>query len=394
MRALLIVIACCGPAVRAPAAGAPAPRPVRVPPALRELGRRHEVRLVYFVPADRKPTRAWRAKIIVVMTFVSDLYRTSLTGAGHRCEGLDFEFGADGKPKVHLVRGRGKAGDYNGAPSYSFMKQWRTVLPEVTSALGPADRHLYVIIAETYDPGPNRYEWPGGVALGGRVGAGGGVGLFSAWMLQDMFCATTVADQMKLLADTTPIAGRRALGAGRADSPRFEFIEDGFGAVAHELGHAVGLWHDHRVDGLYIMGNGFRALGRNYFRKLPPSGRVRFSRENTAMLAHTRLLADHVDPNDGAAPTIRLSYPKSVASGTKALRISAEITDDVRLGASVFFCSSGDSVVWGKTHEGRTDKVAFTAAIRPARRGAMRIYFGTIDRGGNFARVDGRIAVK
>ena len=38
------------------------------------------------------------------------------------------------------------------------------------------------------------------------------------------------------------------MSSGRPNSPRHHFIEDGFGAVAHELAHTLWLPHDTRQD--------------------------------------------------------------------------------------------------------------------------------------------------
>jgi len=328
---------------------------VRAPAPLRDLGRASEVQLVYFVPADREPVRAWRDKITVVATFVADLYRRDLRRHGHATRGLDFEFDSAGRPVVHLVRGERKAAYYNGAPDFTFRRQWRTVLPEVEADLGPRAEHLHVVFAETYVRGPAPFEWRGGVALGRRAGARGGAGLFSAWILRDAFCAATVRDQVRLLADETPIRGRVALGSGRKDSPRFEFIEDGFGAVAHELGHALGLLHDHRAGGRYVMGSGFRRLRRNYVGP-EPKAPVGFSRANARLLAHSPFLAEDPDPEDTEPPVVRLEAPAGpLRVGATKVPLAGLATDARGLAAAVYFVREMDSVVAGKDLTGRED---------------------------------------
>ncbi len=378
------------------AGGESGPALRRRPAPLTDLGRAEKVRLVYFVPADRDPVRAWRAKISVVMAFVNDLYRTSLAAEGFRGRRLDFEFDANARLVVHLVRGKRAASHYNNGPRYSFRNQWRTILPEVSAAVGGVGKRMHTIFAETYDPGPHAFEWPGGVALGGKTGLHTGVGLFSAWILRDEFCAETIPGQLEYLADETPIPGRKALGAAAGDSPRYEFIEDGMGAVAHEMGHALGLWHDTRRGDAYIMGNGFRRLRGNYLR-LAGAERtdVGFSPENAAMLANARCLDPNADRSDNAPPEITLTCPAELAAGARAFEVAAEVRDDKRLAASVLYCSAGDSVVWGRRHEAAGEKVKISVRLpRQLPAGELRLHFGTMDGGGNFARADARIPVR
>jgi hypothetical protein len=71
-----------------------------------------------------------------------------------------------------------------------------------------------------------------------------------------------VNDQVAKFFDQTPVPGRTAMGH-RINSARCEFTEDGFGAVIHELGHAIGLPHDFSNHDRYIMANGFRQIARN-----------------------------------------------------------------------------------------------------------------------------------
>ncbi len=411
----------------AEASEAPSPA-ARTPEPLRDLGRDAKVRLVYFVPADREPTRAWPDKIRVLATFVADVYGRSLQRHGHRTRGLDFEFDPAGRPAVHLLRGKRPAAFYNGDPVFDPMRQWKTILPEVEAALGPRDRHLHVIFAETYDDGPTRFEWRGGVALGCRFTSRGGAGLFSAWILRDDFCETTVPEQLRLLADDTPIRGRTALGHGRPNSPRFEFIEDGFGAVAHELGHAFGLVHDHRVNDRYVMGNGFRRLRRNYIGP-PPAEPVGFSPANARLLAHSPFLAEAPDLADTEPPVVRLERPAApLAAGATEVPVRGRATDDRGLGAVVYFVPEMDSVVGGRdltgngnrrlgrggspdpprsaaeapssavdteTHRAkrtlprREADLDATLPVKPLKAGTCRVRVLVIDRGGNIATIHG-----
>src|SRR6185369_2033129 len=116
-------------------------------------------------------------------------------------------------------------------------------------------------------------------------------------------------EQLKLFADSTPIEGRIALGHGKTNSPRFEFIEDGFGAVAHELGHALGLPHDRRRDDKDVMGNGFRNFRFNLDGSTPADKRIGFSSENARMLITSRFLGVDLNLDDNSSPKVEATLP-------------------------------------------------------------------------------------
>ena len=75
-----------------------------IPPPLKDLRKDHNVRLVYFVPTDRKIKADYRKKSEVLMRVVADIYRREMKANKHETRGLDFEFEEDGRLKVHLVK--------------------------------------------------------------------------------------------------------------------------------------------------------------------------------------------------------------------------------------------------------------------------------------------------
>ena len=337
--------------------------PFIAPEVLRDLGKPHKVKLVYFVPQDREPATNYAAKISVLMAFVADVFRRDLVSKGYASRGLDFEF-ENGVPRVHLLRSTNVAGHYSGDPEFDSNRQWSRIVPELERAIGPARDNLIVAFVETYSDGPANWEWPGGFALGARYSAKGGVGMFSSWILRDEFCATNIGEQLKLFADSTPIAGRIALGHGKTNSPRFEFIEDGFGAVAHELGHALGLPHDTRKETSYVMGNGFRHLRVNYLREFAAKPRVGFSPDDARFLAFTRFLGEDLDVTDNTPPKAKLSFPDSVPRGATNLSLKVEATDNAALTALLVFDRQRDSVIIGSELMGTNATQSFAVRIK------------------------------
>ncbi|HEV7281460.1 MAG TPA: hypothetical protein VGN57_14765 [Pirellulaceae bacterium] len=349
----------------------------------------HRVRLVYFVPKDREPTANWREKIVTLMTFVNDFYKDDFRRRGWNDRGLIFETNEQGTPIVHLLHGERTAVEYNGAPEYDVYRHLDRCLSEIPPTIGDQRRQLVVSFLETYDSGDAPFEWPGGLALGGQRGVDGGMASFSAWILRDEFCATSREEQLKLLTDATPIEGRKAHGHPRMNSPRFEFIEDGFGAVIHEVGHALGLPHDQRRDDRYIMGNGFRNLRVNLNESLPLERRVRFSDENARLLKQSRHLNPDWDREDRTAPKVELSLSPG-EDGKVAAKVV--ISDDRELASMLFFDTVRGSVVDGQELQGAEATIEKTLDLRADETSGERsVEAFVIDKSGRITRVTERL---
>ena len=247
--------------------------------------------------------------------------------------------------------------------------------------------NVVIVFAETYDPGPAKSEWAGGVALGGNHTTEGGFGLFSAWILRPEFCATTVAKQKELLFDATPIKGRTAVSGGAVDSPRFKFIQDGFGAVAHELGHALGLPHDKRQP-LNIMGQGFRKMRENFAETPDPKRRVGFSDDNARILYSSRYLASNLVLTDLVPPTLQLRWVSPLKAGDTSVKVSVTASDNQGLRAILFASEAQDSVVGGRALTGKTQTFEQTLSVRPLQAGEYHFFALAADVGGNLTRTD------
>jgi hypothetical protein len=255
-------------------------------------------------------------------------------------------------------------------------------MPEVRQKLGSPFRNLFVVFAETYDMGPAKVAWPGAIARGAWYSSSGGIAVFSAYVLRDEFCATSIEQQRRMFFDSTPVIGRATWQHLKPNAPRFEFVEDGFGAVAHELGHALGLPHDRRRDDLYIMGNGFRNLRWNF---APRGGgkRVGFSAENACFLMGSRFVNPAGNLNDNSPPEIGLRLGRS---DNGRPNITVELSDDVGLRAMLYFDRAAGSVVGGRPLTGTKASFLDPIPVNVISNRKVDLEVFVVDEGGNIAR--------
>jgi len=354
-----------------------------------------KIRLVYFVPADRTPIENYVHKIRVVMNLVAEVIRPDLKANGIRSDGFTLESNSDGEPVVHLVQTDKTAKFYNGAPTFDHGPHFQKIRSDIPASIGTPYRHMIVVFAETYEPGPAPIEWDGSMGRGNHTTTDGGIAVMSSWILRDEFCATDDKRQHELILDATPIQGRTSSGTKKLNSPRFEFIEDGFGAVVHEVGHMLGLPHDYRSAN-DIMGHGFRGIQANFRSSIDRKKTAVFSRDNARLLSVSRYLVSDVDLTDNLPPTADFSA-RFVKGATPAIQVSLKGVDDRALKAVVFYDPQNDTVIGGHELKGKEDsvqkKLTVTKPKQANKSGEYKLVAMLADQGGNIASIEAVVTV-
>ena len=354
-----------------------------LPEKIRELPTAYAVRLVYFVPSDRDPAPNYAPKIRTIMSVVSELIHQDLRAKGYRPKRLEFE-SQGGEATVHLLRGEKSASHYNADWDSNPQAQMTKIHGELQKRLSDPDRRLTVVFAETYEPGPAKEAWAGHIARGIAMPPEGGLAVYSSWILKDEFSAADRDAQRALFFDRTPIAGRKAFGSRVANSPRYEFVEDAFGAVVHELGHALGLPHDYRSP-RNIMGSGFRELRWNFDPRAPASHKASFSNDNARMLMSSRYLAEDLDLEDFDPPSVELELTRRGRNLAAAIR--AEDAGELRALLIYDRTKKASSLLGGKALRGGVQRITerLPADLRaPGLKPTVEIFVS--DNGGNVAR--------
>jgi NPCBM/NEW2 domain len=205
------------------------------------------VRVVYFVPTDRKPEPDFLVRLDRVMSEVQQFYRTGMDHNGYGKLGFELDRDSKGALRIHEVLAKGPMRDY-GRDGADKVRQ------EVKAALAKEkidiDRETIIIFQLLL-------EWRGDKAeeIGPYVGGGGPRG-GTAW----------VYDDAKL--DPRLLTSREPGGFYHGLCSLGQFNTHYIGGVAHELGHAFGLPHDCECElerprrGSSLMGGGNHTYGQ------------------------------------------------------------------------------------------------------------------------------------
>ena len=300
-----------------------------VPHALKDLRKGYKIRIIYFVPSDRKVKPNYQEKTEVLMRVVSDVYDREMKAHGIKTRGLDFEFGEDGRLKVHLVKAKKVASFYTGEP-FDVDRLLNTQQQEIWETIGFSRNRPMLVFSEAgavaeARPIPQVYS---------------GLACVSGDIFSDGVTASNIEEQIQKLVNRNEEKKQE----GKDELSRSQVSQTSNGVLIHELGHIFGMLHDTR-DQRNIMMRGYDKLGQMY--ALPEArGRpVRFSLAHTRMAAASRFFNESFENSDTKPPKIqdfKLSGPAK--AGERKIKFSIKMSDNKGLGPFVIMQRGGGQI--------------------------------------------------
>ena len=219
-----------------------------------------KVRLIYFYPNDRRPQPSINAQVDRIIKDVQVFYARELERHGHGIKTYRFESDAEENVLVHHIKGQFDQAYYQDNP-------YNKILTEIYTHFDRS-QDIFLLFLEVSGEFLGRDV----CGLGGVHGNGGGSAMFPA--LGDCFS---------------------------------------FRIVAHELGHALGLYHDHREPNLMSGSTGYLA---------------RLSESASLFLAVHPIFNSH-QVHFNALPKVQRLFPIALPSGNISIRFA--VTHEVEL---------------------------------------------------------------
>ena len=231
------------------------------------VGEPRTVRMIYFLPNDRPFRQEVVDSMKVVIRQVQTFYAEQMEAHGYGRKTFRFETDAQGDPVVHHMDGQ--------HPDSYYLDVYRSYLQEIEQKFDTRANNVYLIVL---DNSTGTIDGASGKGTGGRDSGYAAVTSRTGWI-----------------------------------------------TIAHELGHAFGLWHDFR-DGAYIMSYGFE--------------------QNSLSMCHAEFLAVHpyfnTDSEDKGtpSPTIELISPNEYPTGSTSVPVRLKVSDPDGLHQVLLFVNS------------------------------------------------------
>ena len=213
-------------------------------------------RTEYQTPHDDDP-QDYRAKLGTAMLLMQSFTAEQMHAAGLGRATFNLELDDAGQVIVHTHKGRHSADEYQAMGQIPWFDHFRQTLDEAF----PYATGINVIVPAYTRFDPETREVSNHTALGGSGQALFGSGMLYAW-------PNGLGDVFRAFSDPRPIEHEKTLDDTAGRSTYWGAAATNIGATAHEMGHAMGLFHGRgHCD---IMTRGFDHFGRVFTLVEPP----------------------------------------------------------------------------------------------------------------------------
>jgi hypothetical protein len=208
--------------------------------------------IVYWTPSDRDPAPQYRERLTRVLFDIRSFYLREMQRLGFGGRTIRLAVEADGMLKVHMVRGREPYAEYDGKSGSAIRKE---CLPVLQAGGIDAEKETLVIFCNMSNWNPQTSV----MSQNSPYYASGGLRNGTAWQVDSPLLDSD------LISKKEPLIQDGQYGKISVGKYNSIFV----GGVCHELGHALGLPHNHEREterpryGTSLMGSGNRTYGED-----------------------------------------------------------------------------------------------------------------------------------